>query len=318
MAACSDSSASGDAHTKGTDTAAAEGGEGAGTITVEDNFGEQTVPSPAERVVITDNRSFETLAEWGVEPVAAPMKLVPDAITFKNQDQILDMGNHREPDFEKVVEAQPDLIVNGQRFAKQRDKLIEAAPEAAIVDFTPRDDKPFDEELIRQTENLGKIFGKEEEAQKLVDDFKASIERAKKAYDGQTTMGLITSGGEINYSAPGAGRSVGPVFDILGLEPSLKVDGTSDHQGDDISVEAIAESNPQLILVMDRDAGVKSNDEGSAPAADLIADSAALQNVDAVKNGNIVYFPKDTYTNESIQTYTEFFNTLADQLEKQK
>ena len=301
------------------DDTAAESSDGKGaTITVVDNFGEQTVPQSAERVVLTDNRSFETLADWGVEPVAAPMRLVPKTVTFANQDQILDMGNHKEPDFEKVVEANPDLIVTGQRFAKQRDKLIEAAPESAIVDFTPREDKPFDEELIRQTENLGKLFGKEEEAAKLIEDFRASIDRAKKAYAGQTTMGLITSGGEINYSAPHAGRTVGPVFDILGLKPSLEVEGTSDHQGDDISVEAIAESDPQLIIVMDRDAAIGSKKEGSAPAADLIADSAALQNVAAVKDGNIVYFPEDTYINESIQTYTEFFNALADQLEKKQ
>ena len=37
----------------------------------------------------------------------------------------------------------------------------------------------------------------------------------------------------------------------------------------------------------------------------------------AVQEDNIVYMPADTYTNESIQTYTEFFNALADQLEAQ-
>ena len=34
-----------------------------------------------------------------------------------------------------------------------------------------------------------------------------------------------------------------------------------------------------------------------------------------MQQGNIVYMPADTYTNESIQTYTEFFNSLADALE---
>ena len=35
----------------------------------------------------------------------------------------------------------------------------------------------------------------------------------------------------------------------------------------------------------------------------------------AVADGNIVYMPADTYTNESIQTYTEFFEEFADALE---
>ena len=42
----------------------------------------------------------------------------------------------------------------------------------------------------------------------------------------------------------------------------------------------------------------------------------ALAGVTAVTEGNIVYMPADTYTNEGIQTYTEFFGTFADALEK--
>ena len=80
--------------------------------------------------------------------------------------------------------------------------------------------------------------------------------------------------------------------------------------------EAIAASNPDWILVMDRDAGVSVNtDEAYTPANDLIADSEALRNVTAVTEGNIVYMPQGTYLNEGIETYTTFFNDLADALE---
>lgn len=302
------------------DDTSAEGakadGQESSTITIEDNFGSQAVPQPAERVVVTDNGAFELASMWGVEPVAAPMKLVPKTITFPNQDRILDMGNHKEPDLEKVVEADPDLIINGNRFAKQRDKLVELAPNAAIVDLSPRDGEPLGEELIRETEGLGTIFGKEDEAGKIIDDYKAAVDRVKKAYNGQTAMGVIVSGGEINYSAPGTGRTVGPVFDMVGLKPALEAKGTTDHQGDDISVEAIADSNPQLILVMDRDAAIGRKDGKEAePAETVIEKTAALKNVDAVKNGLVVTFPADTYINENIITYTEFLNGLADALE---
>src|SRR5699024_6416454 len=103
---------------------------------------------------------------------------------------------------------------------------------------------------------LGEVFDKQDEAAALVADFEAAIARAQEAYDGQSTvMGVITSGGEIGYSAPGHGRTLGPVFDILDLAPALEVpEASEDHQGDDISVEAIADSNPDWILVMDRDA----------------------------------------------------------------
>src|SRR5699024_4070587 len=69
------------------------------------------------------------------------------------------------------------------------------------------DGEPLDAELIRLTENLGKIFGHEEEAQQHIDDFNAALERAKEAYDPEkTVMAVNTSGGEINYIAPSEDR----------------------------------------------------------------------------------------------------------------
>ena len=293
-----------------------------GTVTVEDNNGKQTVKSPPTSVVATDNRTFETLDSWGIELKAAARGLMPEGLSYTNNDKIADLGNHREPDLEKVVAAKPDLIVNGQRFAQFHDDLQKLAPEAVVLELDPRDGKPFDEELRRQTTTLGEIFGKQDEAKKLVDDFDASIERAKSAYNGtDKAMGVITTAGDIGYSAPGVGRTVGPVFDILGLKPALDVpEGSDGDKGDDVSVEAIAQSKPDLMIVMDRDASFapEEREKGSAPAAEVIEKSEALKSVPAVQNDKIVYFPEDTYLNEGIQTYTEFFNGFADKLEAQK
>ena len=130
-------------------------------------------------------------------------------------------------------------------------------------------------------------------------------------------MAVTTSGGEIGYIAPTVGRTLGPVFDILGLTPALEVEGASDdHQGDDISVEAIAKANPDWILVMDRDAAISADAPSYEPAAVVLEKSEALTSVTAISEGNVVYMPADTYTNEGIQTYTEFFESLADAFEK--
>ena len=291
--------------------------DGGATIEVEDNNGTQTVPSPPTSVVATDNRTFETLSDWGVELSAGAVSLMPSTIPYTEDDSIVDLGSHREPDLEAVVAAEPDLIVNGQRYSQYHDDFAELAPEATILELDPREGEPFDAELARQVTVLGEVFDKQDEAQALVDDFEAAIERAKAAYDGQSTgMAVITSGGQIGYSAPGDGRTLGPVFDILGLTPALEVDDTSDdHQGDEISVEAIADSDPDWILVMDRDAAIMADDPEFTPAAEVLEDSAALSGVSAVQSDHLVYMPADTYTNEGIQTYTEFFNTLADAFE---
>ena len=288
-------------------------------VTITDNHGEKTIDVPPKRVLATANRTFATLDAWDVELVAGAVSLMPDNISYTKNEDIIDLGLHIEPDLEAAVAAKPDLVITGGRYAEYYDDFQELLPDATIVELTPREDKPLDQELIRQTETLGKIFGKEEAADQLIADFKASMERVKEAYNpDNTVMAVITTGGEINYSAPTVGRTLGPIYDMVGLTPALKTeDASHDHQGDDISVEAIAKANPDWILVMDRDAAIKSADEFT-PAKKLLESSAALQHVDAIKNDHVLYMPQNTYLSEGIINYTNFFNTMADAMEAQK
>ncbi|MGM7669060.1 siderophore ABC transporter substrate-binding protein [Microbacterium sp. A93] len=287
------------------------------SVTVEDNNGTHTLDLPLTSVVATDNRTFETLESWGVELTAAAVSLMPNTISYTEDASIIDLGSHREPNLEAVVAVEPDLIINGQRFAEFHEDFVSLAPDAAVLELDPREGEPFDEELKRQTTVLGEVFGKQTEATELNDALDAAIDRVKAAYDdSETVMAVTTSGGAIGYIAPTVGRTLGPVFDFAALTPALEVtDATDDHQGDDIAVEAIADSNPDWILVMDRDAAVGADDPNYAPAADILENSEALAKVTAVSEGNIVYMPADTYTNEGIQTYTEFLNDFADALE---
>ncbi|WP_206686934.1 siderophore ABC transporter substrate-binding protein [Microbacterium invictum] len=299
---------------------AADAGEPAAEVTsieVTDNNGTHTIDLPLTSVVATDNRTFQTLSDWGIELTAAAVALMPDTIAYTTDDSIIDLGLHNEPDLEAVVAVAPQLIVNGQRFAQYHDDFASLAPDAVILELDPREGEPFDEELKRQTTVLGEVFGKQAEAQELNEALDAAIERAQAAYDAaDSVMAVTTSGGEIGYIAPTVGRTLGPVFDFLDLTPALEVtDATDDHQGDDISVEAIAASDPTWLLVMDRDAAVAADDPAYVPGAEILEGSEALAGVTAVSEGNIVYMPADTYTNEGIQTYTEFLNDFADALE---
>lgn len=294
--------------------------ESQSTITVTDNHGDQKINTPAQKVVATDNRSFEILDKWGVNVVAAPKPIVPFTVGgIKDNKDVQDLGSHREPNLELVAAANPDLIVNGQRFAKYYEDLKKLSPNSAIVEFEPRKDKPLEAELKRHAEGLGKVFGKEEDAKKLIADFDKAIERAKKAYDPNVkVIALNSSGGTLGYIAPSVGRAFGPVFDMIGLKPALEVANSSDdHQGDEISVEAIAKANPDFIMVLDRDAGTSVRGTSEYRSAQSVVEEAApLKNVTAVKEGKIYYAPEDTYTNESIITYTEILNSLADAFEQ--
>ncbi|MDN6396599.1 ABC transporter substrate-binding protein, partial [Corynebacterium sp.] len=215
LAACSD------------DDDSSNGSSDGDTRTVTDARGEVEIPADPERVAAFDNRIFQVLANWDIDLVSAPVTLIPDEITKYHEDEdIRDTGSHREPNLEELVAAEPDLIITGYRYSSQYDEMEKLLPDTPIIDLSFGQDsegesnQPLEETLKEITTLIGEIFEKEDEAEDLIEDFDEAKDRAAAAYNSdETVMGLLTSGGDINYSAPSTGRSVGPVFDMLDLTP---------------------------------------------------------------------------------------------------
>ncbi len=295
------------------DTAAAEC---AYPVTVTDMAGNEVTIESAERVVVTDNRAFAVLNEWGVEPVAAPRTLMSANNSWKTDETILDTDSHVEPNFDAVVEADPTLVISGYRYQDHEKDMKAAAPEAAFVS-TDNSELSADEYSVQQVTMLGEIFCKQEEAAALVEEFHTAVADAKAAYDpAMTVMGLVTSGNEIRYSNPTDGRGASIFFSLLDLTPALEESGSANHQGDDISIEAIAEANPDFFLVLDRDAAFASEQEVT-PAIELIEGSSALASTPAVQTNAIYVMPGDYYLTEDIYTYITVLNGLRDAFEAQ-
>jgi len=283
------------------------------TVTVEDNHGSVEVPLDPQRVVALDNRVFETLAAWDVPLVAAPKGVMGEGLwpQYTENDDVLDVGTHREPNLESIIAAEPDLVIGGYRFADHYDDIVAQNPEATVIEIAPREGEDVADELVRQVEVLGQIFQREDDATQIVEAFEAAVADAAAAYDGTSTVvGLITSGGEISYSAPVTGRSIGPVFPTLGLVPAIEQAAQDTSHGDDIGVEAIAAANPDWIIVLDRDgAGVGEGDY--RPATELIGASQALASVTAVAQGQVIYLDPSFYLTEDIQAYTALYEQIA-------
>ena len=292
------------------------------TVEITDNHGVVTVPINPSRVVALDSRAFETLTSWEIELAAVPKSVMPSDSIYVTDDSVQNIGSHNDPNLEIIAAVDPELVIIGQRFNRYYEDVKALVPNASVIDFNidvSVDAATPGENLINgfrdSTIALGQIFDKNQEAEQLVSELEAAIENAKSAYNGtDTIMTVIVSGGNIRFAAPGSGRVWGPLYELFDWVSSLDVDGASaDHQGDDISVEAIAQSNPDWIFVLDRDAATASED-GAMPAQDIIANSPALQNITAVTEGQMVFAPNDTYTNESIQTFIRLFGTIASAL----
>ncbi|WP_313893533.1 siderophore ABC transporter substrate-binding protein [Psychrobacillus sp.] len=324
LAACSDSSKETNQESKPKEDNKSEEVAKPTTVEITDAHGTVTVPVNPKNVVALDNRTFETLADWNIELSAVPKDVMPEGISYKSDDSVQNIGNHREPNLEILAAADPELVIVGQRFADYYEEIKKLVPNAVVIDLNvdiSEEAAAPGENLVNGLKNstiaLGQIFDKNEEAKQLVADFDKVIEDAKSAYNGtDTVMSVIVSGGDIGFAAPSSGRVWGPMYEIFGWVPALEVaDSSTDHKGDEVSVEAIAQSNPDWIFVLDRDAGT-SDAATSTPAKDVIANSPALQNTTAVSKEQIIYAPADTYTNESIQTYLELFENLANTLAK--
>lgn len=289
------------------------------TVEITDAHGTVKVPVQPKKVVALDNRTFETLAAWDVELAAAPVGLLPAESPYAKDKEIVDVGMHFEPNLEAIAGVNPDVVIVGQRFADYYDEIKKLVPEAAVIDLDielPETSGTPGELLVKgledTTHTLGQIFAKKKEADQLVSTFEQSIQDVKKSYNGKdSVMSVIVSGGDIGFSAPMSGRVFGPMYDIFGWKPALEVKQKSGNdQGDEVSVEAIAQSNPDRLLVLDRDAPL-GNAKDAVPAEDVIDRAPALQKTTAVKEDRIVYTPKDMYLNESIQTYSEFFQSVS-------
>ncbi len=288
------------------------------TVTITDSFGEVEVPVNPERVVSLDNRTFETLADWGIELAAVPKGVMASDSPYVADEDVQDIGNHREPNLEIIAAVDPELVIVGQRFAGYYEDIKALVPQASVISLDIDVSETAEDAgdnlvngLKENTEILGQIFDKEEEAEALNAELDEAIAAASENYDPEkTVMAVNVSAGEIGFIAPNFGRVFGPRYDVLGWTPALTVENaTTNHEGDEVSVEAIANSNPDVLMVLDRDAAIMAD---ATPAVEVLEESEAMKNVTAVVEGNVIYAPADTYVNESIQTYIEMLNSVAE------
>nr|WP_296777697.1 ABC transporter substrate-binding protein [Rhodococcus sp. (in: high G+C Gram-positive bacteria)] len=286
---------------------AAEDATGSETVSVETASGPVDVPSNPTRVAALDNTSFETLQAFGIEPVALPKQLLPD-VGFEEwvaNESILDVGTHREPNLEMVSEAEPDLIVGGYRFGEYTEELNRIAP---TIDIAPTDED-YVESLKTQTEKLGVIFGKEDQAADIIADLEAAEADAAAKTDGQTVFLANVNGGKIDNGAERIGRLLEP----LNLTDVFAGEAGDIHGDSGLAPETIAQANPEWVIVLDRDAA--AGEEGASPAAAVFAAQEAFANTTFTIEDQIVYLDPYFYTREGIQAYTEAFQSISSAFE---
>lgn|SRR5690625_1231023 len=282
-------------------------------VTVSTNTGEKEVPLNPERVAVLDNTAMETVLEFDITPVAVPKPLIPEGIfgEWIGDDEIFDVGSHREPDFEALNESEPDVIIGGYRFEEYSDELEKIAP---VVDVAPAGEAQSDyvSGLKNQTEALGAIFDEDEAAEEIIGKFDTAVADADEATDGETVFLAVTTGNTIDN---GAGR-IGRIIEPLNLQDAFAdededLDEESVHNDSGMAPETVAQANPDWAIVMDRDAAIETA-EDFTPAKNLFDAQEAWNDVTFMTEDQVIYLDPFFYTREGIQAYTEAYQDIAD------
>jgi iron complex transport system substrate-binding protein len=263
----------------GGDTSPATDEATSSEVTVTHAQGETTVPVDPETVVVFDVGVISTLDSLDVDIAGVPDAAFPESLEKFGGDEYPKVGSLFEPDYEAVNALAPDLIIVAGRSAGVYPELAEIAP---TIDLTVDNGDFFDSFRERVTA-LAQVFGEEEAvAGRLgtLDDRIAEVKDA--AANAGEALVVMTSAGEL--SAYGPDTRFGFVFNELGLSAADENLTAADH-GDAISYEYLAETNPDILLVLDRDAAIGE----SGAAAEQVLDTDLVRSTSAWENDDVHY-----------------------------
>jgi iron complex transport system substrate-binding protein len=255
-----------------------DSGSSGSEVTVTHAQGETTVPADPETVVVFDLGVLATLDDLGIEVAGVPETTYPEALEQYGSDDYAKVGSLFEPDYEAVNALEPDLIIVGGRSAAVYPDLAEIAP---TIDLTV-DNTDFLPSFAERTTALAEVFGAEDQvAERLAAIDERAAEISEAAAGAGEGLIVLTTAGEVSAYGPGT-RFGGLIHDTLGVTPA-DTDLSQETHGDAVSFEYIAEEDPDILYVVDRDAAIGESGEAAEQVLDndLVAGTTAWQN-DAV------------------------------------
>ncbi|MDD2283374.1 MAG: ABC transporter substrate-binding protein [Syntrophaceticus sp.] len=258
------------------------------TVTVTDSTGRSVeLPQPLEKVVILNTDVAEAMRILGVQDKVVGVSDTVQKDPFIGMQDKEVVGTWSEPNFEKIVEVEPQVVISyassgaGEEVAE---KLKSTDVKVLLLDFY----KP--EEYDKDLKTLGKVFGKEDQADaflKWKGEQIAILDKVKDIKeDEKTSVFTITTNylAQEKWSTYGSGTATAQGLEMAGLD---NVAGELE-QYPEVSPEWILEQNPEAIILIDRTDGYLGYEvEGDTAVKDYyesIKNNKVLSKTDALKN----------------------------------
>ncbi|MGG1615261.1 siderophore ABC transporter substrate-binding protein [Paenibacillus sp. NRS-1782] len=236
-----------------------------------------------KNVVVFDFGALDTLDKLGVDVAAVAQQDLPTYLSKYKDSKYASAGTLFEPDYEKISDLSPELIIIGGRQADAYKELSKIAPTISLA----VDTKDFVNSFKKNVETLGKIFAKEDAAKQELATIDSSIKAVHDKAVASKAKGLIVLTNEGSLSAYGEQSRFGIIHDAFGVtpvDPDIKV---STH-GQKVSFEYVQQKNPDYIFVVDRGAVVVEEGKEQVTGKQTI-ENELVKKTNAFKNGHIVY-----------------------------
>ncbi|CAL8898662.1 siderophore ABC transporter substrate-binding protein [Bacillus pumilus] len=258
------------------------------TVTVKDMLNKDGVKikKNPKKVVVFDMGSLDTLDKLGVNVTALPKQVVPKYLSKYEDDKYKNVGGLKEPNFEKIAEIKPDLIIIQSRQSDAFDEFSEIAP-TILMDV---DTANYMESFKKNATTLGEIFDKEDEVKKELAAIDQKVDALKKQTKELKQNGLVIMANDSKMTAFGAKSRYGLIHDVFGITPADQKLEPSDKHGQSISYEYMVKTNPDYLFVIDRGAAI-----GEETSAKQLVENDYVKSVKAVKNNHVVYLNSDMW-----------------------
>lgn len=166
-----------------------------------------------KNVVVFDFGSLDTLDKLGVDVAAVAQQDLPTYLSKYKDSKYASAGTLFEPDYEKISDLSPELIIIGGRQADAYKELSKIAPTISMA----VDTKDYINSFKKNVETLGQIFDKEDVAKQELAAIDSSIKAVHDKAVASKAKGLIVLTNEGSLSAYGSQSRFGIIHDAFGV-----------------------------------------------------------------------------------------------------
>lgn len=258
----------------------------AGDIEIVHELGTTSLSKNPKSIAVFDYGILDILDFINVDVAGLPKPSLPQYLNKYADEKYLNIGDLKEPDYEKIFEMKPDLIIISGRQRDFYEQLSNIAPTL----YMPINSDDYIASFEKNCSILETIFDKASILPIEVANIKQKLSNIEQTISSKGYTALITLSNNGDISAYGGVSRFGIIHKYMGFKENDSIPDST--HGNSISYEYILNLNPDYIFVVDRSAVT-----GGDVSATSSFNNDIIKATDAYKNDNIIYLdPQIWYT----------------------